>query len=941
MAAAAAVGGLVEPSAVSIPVFIRHAETNTRLDINVNRVTVAELKRLFVRRITGTGTDTGASGSGSAVVPRDMKLVFGGSILVDDRLISTYPLIKECVIQCITPLLQPAVKVIASTLPGAEAVVLSESLRLRLVKCPNPKCGFRFEPILSTAIAAGTSTDRLKQHFDSSRYLCIECGLDFCIECRTTPYHRLKSCPAGATASGDAECRFCRSRLITKHDDSSKHSSESNLDSKAPSIQSIHSVVCSRAECTAKLSQFCHRQPLKSGSSGGGGGGGCNHFCPGVINEAAVNCPKICYDSVCVTARQVSTVTVGSAGSESGRGSGRGSGSGVVSTPAISQASDDFCVICGVDELREHPIIELRCGHLFHLHCMRRRLGDKTAAPAASADAKQDSKSDESEWPWPVSVSYGYFRFTHCPLCAAWMGSDEEVAIQSITAAAVTKLTAGRGLHPALSDLFEPIVQILRTIHSHVVEIAAAENFAAHPKVTNAGSGAGGAVSPYYHNPILFGLDHCVFYWCSGCKKLQYGGQKSCEAAVATASAASDGDESTSAAAALNEPNLCPACMLSTQLSRNNTSTSTESAVSTVPDLPVSKADGGRPPLTRLHSVPILPSALPSVSVAIIHSTATAVGLHRISSLPNSRRQREDISRVTGTDSDVQIRPSLSRPSTRLSLPAESPAQITRPIPHTTTTTTTDVKTALDSKTTVTATVALVVPVTANDQKHSGQSSVLDVVSATAKREVVIPSLLCNISQHADAILWKCRFCCVEPSSFLCFGSTHFCSFCHTNDFVKRRTGGASQQMTRAKCSAAANFSKPNALIWASAVAAHATPTPAPPSGTQCPIRALPHQNGISAACELALACSICIRGADRVVPTTADSGGGASAAELTATLKYLQSVLTKMETKARGAAQGLWWCTQCSISCQPVTAYKCVCKCYKSMHEKPPSADD
>eukprot|EP00479_Gromia_sphaerica_P009291 TRINITY_DN3862_c0_g1_i1.p1 TRINITY_DN3862_c0_g1~~TRINITY_DN3862_c0_g1_i1.p1 ORF type:complete len:85 (-),score=15.44 TRINITY_DN3862_c0_g1_i1:164-418(-) len=39
----------------------------------------------------------------------------------------------------------------------------------------------------------------------------------------------------------------------------------------------------------------------------------------------------------------------------------------------------------------------------------------------------------------------------------------------------------------------------------------------------------------------------------------------------------------------------------------------------------------------------------------------------------------------------------------------------------------------------------------------------------------------CDKPEHQDYILWKCRFCCSE-AVWHCWGTTHFCEYCPSND---------------------------------------------------------------------------------------------------------------------------------------------------------------
>jgi hypothetical protein len=63
--------------------------------------------------------------------------------------------------------------------------------------------------------------------------------------------------------------------------------------------------------------------------------------------------------------------------------------------------AEEFCNICWTEELRAAPCIRLRCGHTFHMHCVKERLKRK--------------------WPTP-KISFSYAK---CPLCIDWVDHPE------------------------------------------------------------------------------------------------------------------------------------------------------------------------------------------------------------------------------------------------------------------------------------------------------------------------------------------------------------------------------------------------------------------------------------------------------------------------------------------------------------------------------------
>eukprot|EP01083_Nonionella_stella_P077621 212045_1 len=95
-----------------------------------------------------------------------------------------------------------------------------------------------------------------------------------------------------------------------------------------------------------------------------------------------------------------------------------------------------------------------------------------------------------------------------------------------------------------------------------------------------------------------------------------------------------------------------------------------------------------------------------------------------------------------------------------------------------------------------------------------------------------VPQGQCDLAEHAEYILWKCRFCC-EPAIWFCGGATHFCDYCHSHDAGGRMAGTAGNQKERAKCP--------------------------PPGKEECPSGGNHAPNGIDIDCEFAIGCGMCM----------------------------------------------------------------------------------
>ncbi|XP_075230357.1 E3 ubiquitin-protein ligase MYCBP2-like isoform X2 [Lycorma delicatula] len=84
--------------------------------------------------------------------------------------------------------------------------------------------------------------------------------------------------------------------------------------------------------------------------------------------------------------------------------------------PSLKQDADDMCMICFTEALSCAPALQLKCGHVFHLHCCRNVLQKKWAGPRIT------------------------FSFSQCPICKAPMD------------------------HPVLNGLLAPIRQLYEDV---------------------------------------------------------------------------------------------------------------------------------------------------------------------------------------------------------------------------------------------------------------------------------------------------------------------------------------------------------------------------------------------------------------------------------------------------------------------------------------------
>ncbi|XP_065186975.1 uncharacterized protein LOC135817676 isoform X1 [Sycon ciliatum] len=81
----------------------------------------------------------------------------------------------------------------------------------------------------------------------------------------------------------------------------------------------------------------------------------CGDWCGGFAGEE--NCLP-CLQSQCRKGNQASSSTISSSSRSSSE-----------ETSSVSYTADDICAICYTDTLGEAPAIQLRCGHIYHMHC--------------------------------------------------------------------------------------------------------------------------------------------------------------------------------------------------------------------------------------------------------------------------------------------------------------------------------------------------------------------------------------------------------------------------------------------------------------------------------------------------------------------------------------------------------------------------------------------
>ncbi|KAF0977518.1 hypothetical protein FDP41_003510 [Naegleria fowleri] len=137
------------------------------------------------------------------------------------------------------------------------------------------------------------------------------------------------------------------------------------------------------------------------------------------------------------------------------------------------QEGDDFCNICYTSSLKQAPCIELKCGHIFHYECIRKRL--------------------EKKW----SGARITFNFEKCPLC------NQVVE------------------HYSLKDLILPIRALKSMVERKALMRMDHEGLLKCEEVTN-------EHGKYYKKPLEYAMNTFAYYLCYECKNPYYGGKIQC-----------------------------------------------------------------------------------------------------------------------------------------------------------------------------------------------------------------------------------------------------------------------------------------------------------------------------------------------------------------------------------------------------------------------------
>mmetsp|Transcript_12589 Transcript_12589/g.43889 ORF Transcript_12589/g.43889 Transcript_12589/m.43889 type:complete len:338 (+) Transcript_12589:217-1230(+) len=177
-----------------------------------------------------------------------------------------------------------------------------------LFRCVNPACKQIFErmeeshkPPERIAPDGQLLSEKHALHLQKCRYRCSSCRENFCLDCKTMPYHTGKTCEEHKESLAKVRCKYCNTVL--------------------PWRGSSQEAVCTSEDCIRRKNKACGKRLT------------CGHNCDGIARE------KRCLP--CLT---------------------------------CNDKGAEFCNLCWIEDLRAAPCVQLRCGHIFHWHCISKRL---------------------------------------------------------------------------------------------------------------------------------------------------------------------------------------------------------------------------------------------------------------------------------------------------------------------------------------------------------------------------------------------------------------------------------------------------------------------------------------------------------------------------------------------------------------------------------------
>jgi E3 ubiquitin-protein ligase MYCBP2 len=156
------------------------------------------------------------------------------------------------------------------------------------------------------------------EHYAFNRCRCVSCKIDFCVNCKESPYHIGYTCEEIYKIKISKKCKYCNT-VIT----------EKNKGPNEDTCLNPDCILIQRTACQKKLN--------------------CGHKCWGVKGE--IKCPP-CLISDCPGFEKI-----------------------------FDQDGDSYCNICFTEGLASSPVVLLSCKHYIHFKCIETRLKKKWVGP--------------------------------------------------------------------------------------------------------------------------------------------------------------------------------------------------------------------------------------------------------------------------------------------------------------------------------------------------------------------------------------------------------------------------------------------------------------------------------------------------------------------------------------------------------------------------------
>ena len=393
----------------------------------------------------------------------------------------------------------------------------AKSEESRVFECPGKGCACIMSLMPDSDPGECKEAGEALAHYEKYRIRCRDCSTVFCAACRSVPYHEGFTCRGWEEHVSARKCRFCGSADVCVEGEA-RHS------------------VCSSKECRHRAS-FCCAKVLPCGHACCGisndAGAECEEQKDDLDSDDSdaswLDYPHECEEKQ-KEARRGKTVADGIRRAWLGFRKGmRGRRKLKLPRRAAADIKDplpahvleksalrilnkmnarhrprwldgswpcppcmhpdcarpsapceqDYCGICWVEDLASAPVIKLRCGHVFHYECVRRKIINRWSTPHIS------------------------FGFLECSVCR------EDIS------------------HPSLKDLLAPIHKIQQVVLAGALRLLLQNRMLRDESVVTRG------VSPrYYKRPDLYAASEFLFYECHKCGKPYYGGRRNCGEAV-------------------------------------------------------------------------------------------------------------------------------------------------------------------------------------------------------------------------------------------------------------------------------------------------------------------------------------------------------------------------------------------------------------------------